>query len=141
MVSAFILRYAERCSDDAAGLHPRGTTETQTRARGEEPDEGFGELLPRAIPASVVLGTETLTKVKGEGRDADVESGLRIIPQSSKPGTETVTEVTGEQSDLCHSCEVIPTICTATQTQTFVRAEADDQDPRQHDLHAIPRCS
>lgn len=120
MRTAFLLRFEKFCAE-----HPspdvRAGTATSTRVQGEQPDSDAGFGRHATFPASEVAGgTMTKTSIEREssGTDSDrTEAQMRAVP---RPTTPPVAQ---------------------TKTLTFVRAEADDTDPRRASLNAIPKCS
>lgn len=138
MATAFLLRYQEACTDDC--LENPCPTKTDTRVGAEQTDkDGF------VAPCFSATATHT-TKIPNEsrGRDQDrIESQLHAFPRSAfVVSSATVTKIRTEQpDDPAGNSRVLPCPVANTKTLTFVRAEHDDNDPRQPSLRAIPRCS
>ena len=94
--------------------------------------------------ATVPTGTVSVTAVRAEATDADVErSVFAALP--IKAGTDTMTRTPREHTDADHdlwSANVLPSekrdIFLMTQTFTKVRAESVDAEPDGRRLHAIP---
>jgi hypothetical protein len=114
MSFSFLLRFQERCEDSSS--------------------------------SAVAMGTETVTRVLQEQSDADRPNGaFRSLPIAEiNAGTLTNTRIRAEQADAdqCLSARTLPVRAVmGTRTATAVKMEADDHDPRQHELTALPRCS
>ena len=113
MTASFLLRFQEPCDEAEGGDDPNGT-KTVTKVAQEGKDADPMSLTCRSIPFRAILaGTATGTLVQSEQADADRHSISRTIP---------IQQVMG------------------TTTKTAVKLEGDDQDPRQIEMTALPRC-
>lgn len=103
--------------------------------RFQEPCEDF----PRTGTA---FGTHTVTKILTEQNDMDSQpQPYRFVPAADTgTGTVTTTRIAIEQGDADrHSApNIIPLM--GTTTKTAIKVEADDQDPRRHELSILPTC-
>jgi hypothetical protein len=111
---SFLLRFQERCEDSSSG--------------------------------AVATGTETVTRILREQPDVDrPNGGFRSLPAAeNKTGTVTVTRISSDPGDADHgsTAHTLPfRLVMGTTTTTAVKMEADDQDPRRHELTVLPRCS
>jgi hypothetical protein len=114
MTDSFLLRFQEWCDDSLLGTVAVGTA-TGTKVRHEQPDADPTKADLRTLPlAQVHAGTVTITRIRNEQGDADYGSTARTLPVQPLMGTIT---------------------------KTAVKMEADDQDPRQHELTVLPKCS
>lgn len=118
MPYAFLLRFQESCLSDRPPPVQVGV-KTMTRVRAEQPDADPRNFIHGALPASVPQsGTRTKTAVATEQTDPDdAQWSGNIFPRTKEELT------------------------MATKSVTAVRAEAEDDDPRRHQLQVIPRCS
>ncbi|HEV3439738.1 MAG TPA: hypothetical protein VG122_20400 [Gemmata sp.] len=149
MRTAFLLRFQEFCVEEPS-LEVSSGTATNTRVRAEQPDTdtstGGHSTFPRSVDAGGTKIKNSIDRESG-GTDADrSETQIRAVLLPAT-GTATRTKVKREQPDLDSeaAARAIPWPTTApiaqTKTVTYIRAEADDSDPRQASLNAIPKCS
>ncbi len=114
MTQSFLLRFQDRCEDGSSGPVATGT-ETTTKVLREQPDADPTKTTYRLLPSvEDNSGTMTNTRIHREQSDADYSSNVRIVPVAPVAGTGTATAV---------------------------KMENDDQDPRQHELRVLPKCS
>lgn len=114
MAPSFLLRFQESCEGQSSTTNSTGT-QTHTKILKEQPDSDPQTISCRAVPmVEHGAGTMTHTRVRQEQADSDHSSDFRTVPVQVGMGTAT---------------------------KTAVKMEADDLDPRQQDMAAIPRCS
>lgn len=114
--TAFLLRFQESCLSDQVIATAAGTR-TETRVLAEQQDSDACPTDYRTLVGQVGSCPPTRTLIRAESPDYEsADHGFSIPRRPAIP-----------------SC--------ATKTITYVRAEADDNDPRQPTLNAIPRCS
>lgn len=114
MTDAFLLRFQERCEESCSGTAVAGT-HTKTKIMREQPDADPAKADFRSLPGvEISAGTVTNTRIRSEQGDADCGTTARTLPIQPVMGTTT---------------------------KTAVKMEADDQDPRQHEMTVLPRCS
>jgi hypothetical protein len=116
MTTAFLLRFQENCSPDDPPDIPSGT-QTSTRMQAEQPDidcphSGYHVL--SHVPAKAFDPTRTL--IRAEAPDDTAEGGMTVLPRRASAAGPTMTA-------------------------TYVRAEANDNDPGPRSMYAIPKCS
>jgi hypothetical protein len=114
MRQAFILRFQDPCDDSSSGIAATGTA-TKTKMIREQADADPAKAVFHSLPAvEINAGTITTTRTHREQADSDYGSAARTFPVQFVMGTAT---------------------------KTAVKMEIDDQDPRQHELTVLPRCS
>lgn len=114
MTHSFLLRFQERCDDSCSEAVAIGT-QTTTKVMREEADADPTKPTFQSLPAAdIYAGTATTTRIRSEQGDTDYAHAARTFP-------------------------IAPTM--GTITKTAVKMETDDQDPRQHEMTVLPKCS
>jgi hypothetical protein len=131
-------------ADELLSVRPGTKTDTRIRAEQADNDAAAATLaVLSSVPASAGTRTKTGANQENGGRDEDPrQSQMYVIPGSGTPATigREESEYTASEGNV-RAISVMPWPVAMTKTVTNVKAENDDNDPKQASLHAIPTCS